>query len=461
MYTSTFLSQKKLTRGTCVASTKVCAPLRQLFELHRTRPPSLPPHSLTRTYTSRPMTPMTQSTPTKWFPHLSSRGHRYQMILYHTDSNSIWVEPTKNRTEGELILARTRALSRMRSCGLSPGCQVLDNKASTAYKQAILDSGMTYQLMPPDDHRRNVAKRPCKHGKTILLLSLAAQPTNFHSTFGANSFHTWNDNSTSCISPMPTPGSLHMPTSTDLTTTMHHPSFHSALMHDKPHQRKTYAQHCSKGWVIGTSTEHYRCWKIWSPTTRSTRSAATEFFKHKYLTNLFMSPADALIAAAANLTHVIKHNAKAQHIGAKNLQDLQHLQQLFSDTAKQQLLSPMPTKPVAPHAPPPRVQAHTLFPTACTPPPTSAVVSDDEDSDNKMAPLPRVPTRRPVPFTPCPQPTTTPPALNTRSRTCSLTHKTMLHVLATRHIGITAAQATHGITQPTCSTQSSMTRLVS
>eukprot|EP00804_Cyclotella_cryptica_P018674 CCRYP_007185-RA/>CCRYP_007185-RA protein AED:0.41 eAED:0.41 QI:0/0/0/1/0/0.5/2/0/395 len=93
------------------------------------------------------------------FPHVSSRGYRYQMILYHTDSNSIWVEPTKNRTEGELILARTRALSRMRACGLSPKRQVLDNEASAAYKQAILDSGMTYQLVPPDDHRRNVAKK--------------------------------------------------------------------------------------------------------------------------------------------------------------------------------------------------------------------------------------------------------------------------------------------------------------
>eukprot|EP00804_Cyclotella_cryptica_P017098 CCRYP_003348-RA/>CCRYP_003348-RA protein AED:0.29 eAED:0.29 QI:0/0/0/1/1/1/2/0/539 len=155
-----------------------------------------------------------------------------------------------------------------------------------------------------------------------------------------------------------------------------------------------------------------------------------------------MSPADALITAAANLTHVIKHNAKAQHVGAKNLQDLQHLQQLFSDTAKQQLLSPTPTKPVAPHAPPPRVQAHSPIPTACTLPPTSPVVSDDEDSDDEMVPLPRVLTHHPIPFIPCPQPTTTPPALNTRSRTRSLTHKTMLHVLATRHIGITAAQAT-------------------
>ena len=74
------------------------------------------------------------------------------MILYHADSNSIWVEPTKNKTESELILARSQALIRMKACGITPRHQVLDNEISTAYKNAITTSGMTYQLVPPDDH---------------------------------------------------------------------------------------------------------------------------------------------------------------------------------------------------------------------------------------------------------------------------------------------------------------------
>eukprot|EP00804_Cyclotella_cryptica_P021373 CCRYP_016768-RA/>CCRYP_016768-RA protein AED:0.31 eAED:0.20 QI:0/0/0/0.66/1/0.66/3/0/521 len=75
-------------------------------------------------------------------------------------------------------------------------------------------------------------------------------------------------------------------------------------------------------------------------------------------------------------------------------------------------------------------------------PSTSHVVSDEEDSDDEAVPPPRVPTRRPVPSPPCQQPATTPPALNTRSRTRSITHETMLHFLATHHIGLTAARAT-------------------
>jgi hypothetical protein len=39
------------------------------------------------------------------FPHISSLGNQYIMILHNVDSNSSWVEAIKNNTEGELILA--------------------------------------------------------------------------------------------------------------------------------------------------------------------------------------------------------------------------------------------------------------------------------------------------------------------------------------------------------------------
>eukprot|EP00804_Cyclotella_cryptica_P020437 CCRYP_014425-RA/>CCRYP_014425-RA protein AED:0.04 eAED:0.02 QI:0/0/0/1/1/1/2/0/1218 len=405
--------------------------------------PSLPHHDIfVKTYDTRDTV---YSDQTGKFPHVSSRGNRYQMILYHTDSNSIWVEPTKNRTEGERILARTRALSRMRACGLSPKRQVLDNEASAAFKQAILDSGMTYQLVPPDDHRRNVAEKAIQTWKDHFVAVISGTADKFP-------LHLWcqliphmerqlnllrQSNANPKVSAY-----AHLYGPHDYNATPFVPLGMEALVHDKPHRRKTYAQHCSRGWSIGTSPEHYRCWKIWSPTTRSTRIAATVFFKHKYITNPSVTPTDALIAAAANLAHVIKHNAKAQHVGTTNLQDLQRLQQLFSDAMK---LPPVPATATAPAvipAPPPRVSTQTPIPTTSPRPSTSNVVSDDEDSDDETAPPPRVPTRRPIPSASTQRPSTTPPALNTRSRTRSITHDTMLHFLATRHSGITATRAT-------------------
>ena len=58
-----------------------------------------------------------------------------------------------------MMLARTRALARMQACHIKPTRQVLDNEASAAYKLSIKESGMDYQLVPPDDHRRNLAEK--------------------------------------------------------------------------------------------------------------------------------------------------------------------------------------------------------------------------------------------------------------------------------------------------------------
>ena len=113
------------------------------------------------------------------FPHLSSQGNRYQMILYHVDSNSLWAEPTKNKTEGELILARNRALQRMKACGIQPTRQVLDNEISAAYKLAITESGMTYQLVPPDDHRRNIAEKAIQTWKDHFIAVISGTDAKF------------------------------------------------------------------------------------------------------------------------------------------------------------------------------------------------------------------------------------------------------------------------------------------
>ena len=54
------------------------------------------------------------------FPVVSNRGNKYMMLLVDVDSGSIWAEEMKNRTEGEMIQARRRALLRMKLCGIVP-----------------------------------------------------------------------------------------------------------------------------------------------------------------------------------------------------------------------------------------------------------------------------------------------------------------------------------------------------
>ena len=79
-----------------------------------------------------------------------------------------------------------------------------------------------------------------------------------------------------------------------------------SLVHDNPNRRKIFATHFRKGYVIGTSFEHYKAWKIWMINTRATRVSATVFNKHKYISNPTATPVDVIIESAENLIIAIK-----------------------------------------------------------------------------------------------------------------------------------------------------------
>ena len=86
------------------------------------------------------------------FPHASSRGYHYQMIVHEIDGNSTWVEPMKNKSQGGIIRARRASLFRMKLQHIVPRRQILDNEISEDYKEEIRHTGMTYQLVPPDEN---------------------------------------------------------------------------------------------------------------------------------------------------------------------------------------------------------------------------------------------------------------------------------------------------------------------
>eukprot|EP00804_Cyclotella_cryptica_P009391 CCRYP_018074-RA/>CCRYP_018074-RA protein AED:0.17 eAED:0.15 QI:0/0/0/0.75/0/0/4/0/1210 len=342
------------------------------------------------------------------FPHLSSQGNRYQMILYHVDSNSIWAEPTKNKTEGELILARNRALQRMKACGIQPTRQVLDNEISAAYKLAITASGMTYQLVPPDDHRRNIAEKAIQTWKDHFIAVISGTDAKFPSTFGANYYHKWNANSVFYGNPMHTPTFPPIRISTAIMTTTHT---------------------LSSPWA----------WKPLS-TTNPTAANLLPNTAPKVHHQPSVTPADAIIAAAANLSHLLTNNLQAHHNNKVNQSDLTRLQIL--------------TQP----SPPPQhnathYQQHS--PNATHPSSPAAVSdydSDSSDSDDESItiphPVPRLPlqpprvspqqTKTPLPRVSAPP---TSPAYNTRSRAHTITQETILHLLHNTRTPLTPRNA--------------------
>jgi hypothetical protein len=145
-----------------------------------------------------------------------------------------------------------------------------------------------------------------------------------------------------------------------------------ALVHNKPHKRCTYAEHCKKAFVLGTSTKHYGCWKFWSTATQATQILGAAFFKHKYLTNPSVTPEDLVIDAAKYLARSLETSIP-QHLQVSTIQALKDLLEVFRDTSHKYSGDPaihMPNAPPShPHWEPtesPRVLSPT--PLGKTPP---------------------------------------------------------------------------------------------
>ena len=184
------------------------------------------------------------------------------MCLHEIDSNTTWVEPMPSRTEHSMISSQENSISRMRAAGLNPKHQILDNEASAKYKANITNSGMTYQLVTPKDHRRNIAERATQFWKYhfIAVLSGAARTSPLRlwcqviPQAERQLLLLLQSNTNPKISSY-----AHLYGAHDYSDPPFIPIGMETVVHNKPGKRRTWDEHASKGWVLGKSPEHYRC----------------------------------------------------------------------------------------------------------------------------------------------------------------------------------------------------------
>ena len=101
------------------------------------------------------------------------------MVIHEIGGNSTWVEPMKNKTQGEMIKAQCNTLKRMKLQGIVSLHQILYNEMSGGYKEEILATKLSYQLVPPDDHRRNISKRAIQTWKNHFVSVLDGTAATF------------------------------------------------------------------------------------------------------------------------------------------------------------------------------------------------------------------------------------------------------------------------------------------
>ncbi len=237
-----------------------------------------------------------------------SCGYQYIMVLIKIDSNVILVEAMKNHLAGEMIQAYQVLVECLCSTGLTPKMHILDNECSTEFKEQIVLNNMKYQLVPPHDHRRNIAAKAIQvfkaHFISILCGTDKSFPLHLWDRLLGQAEHTLNMLQTSRMT-LSVSAYAYLWGEHDYNANPFAPLRCKVEAHITQNKRETWAPHTASGFYVGKAWEHYRCHEIYICDTKHTRTCLTAFFKHKYLTMPTIAPADALIRAADYLTDAI------------------------------------------------------------------------------------------------------------------------------------------------------------
>jgi hypothetical protein len=101
------------------------------------------------------------------------------MVLVEIDGFYINAEPMKNKTEGAMIKAYLILWEQLTANGtVKPTTHIMDNEASAEYKKEI-QTNCTIQLVPPNNHRQNLAERAIQTFKNNFKAILAGIDNTF------------------------------------------------------------------------------------------------------------------------------------------------------------------------------------------------------------------------------------------------------------------------------------------
>ena len=288
------------------------------------------------------------------YPHISSRGNQYILVVYDYDSSGILVEPLKNRQAAEITKAWMAIHNRLSRHGNSPQLYILDNEVSFEFKAALRKRNVQYQLVPPHVHRRNAAERAIRTFKNHFLSVLATADPNFPVSewdrLLPQAELTLNLLCPCCLNPRLSAYAFLFGLF-DFNRTPLAPAGTRVLVHEKSRQRASWANHGIEGWYIGPSLEHYRCVKCYLPSTGGVRDADTVQFFPKQVPFPKMSTEDMLLQSATDILAILQSPPPSLvptiQYGDEAKNAIEHLARLLQRAVQK-------TKPLPPPKPLPR-----------------------------------------------------------------------------------------------------------
>ena len=244
------------------------------------------------------------------FPHCSSRGNEYILIIYHYDSNAILGLPLKNRQASTITTAWQELNATLQQAGVTPNTWILDNEVSQELKTALTKNKTSYQLVPPYTHRANAAERAIQTFKAHFTAGLASvdpdYPVSEWDRLLHQSFITLNLLRTARVNPKLS-AYAYLFGNFNFNATPMAPPGTKTVVHIKPEKRPTWGSRGKEGWYIGPSLHHYRCVKCYLPLTRAEIDADTVTFIPKTIHFPEVTISDFLKQAATDIITLLKH----------------------------------------------------------------------------------------------------------------------------------------------------------
>jgi hypothetical protein len=258
------------------------------------------------------------------------------MIVYDYDSNAILAEPITSRNEIELLRTYTKIHTLLAERGLKPVLQKLDNEAPGKLQTFMRQNDVSFQLVPPRQHRRNAAKHTIATWKDHFIATLTT-------TDPALTLHLWcrlmDEASTTLnllrqarINPRLS-AEVQPNRAFDYNKTPFAPPGTRVVVHEIPENRRTWDIHGVDGWYIGRAPKHYRCHRVYVSKTASKRIANTAELFPYHCKMLNISSSDATRHAAIALKHALQNPALATpfaSIGDAQMRGIDQLAQIFA-----------------------------------------------------------------------------------------------------------------------------------
>lgn len=269
-------------------------------------------HNPHRTRTSVIISPLntdTYSDLTGAFPITSNRGNKYIFVFFHAPTNSILAEPLPNKAHSAILHAFTTIHQYLKQRGFNIDHHIFDNDSSKLLTDYFISNNITYQHVPPHMHHANAAEHAIQTFKSHFISGLSLLPLTFP-------MHLWCRLHPQCITTLILLRTSNINPKLSAHATlegnydiMRHPMAPpgaQVMVHLNADQRPTFSQRTIPGFYLSPELNHYRCFRIFIPSTGAERSSASIEFLQQEPHAPTIPSNDILLDAASSLTKTLQ-----------------------------------------------------------------------------------------------------------------------------------------------------------